>query len=60
MIDEVEEDLEDDELHDTLSVRAGLPTGTHAAVYQVMSADAQLPSALRAVQTSPRPVQLSA
>ena len=60
MIDEVEEDLVDDELHDALSVRAGLPTGTRAAIYQVMSADAQLPSALRAVQTAPRPAQLTA
>ena len=60
MIDEVEEDLVDDELHDALSVGALLPTGTHAAVHQVTSADAQLPSALRAVQTTPRPAQLTA
>ena len=60
MIDEEEVDLGDDELHDVLSVRAGLPTGTHAAVHQVTSAGAQLPSALCAVQTSPRPVQLLA
>ena len=59
MIDEEEVDLVDDELHDALSARARLPTVTHAVVHQVKSADAQLSSALRAVQTSPKAVQLS-
>ena len=36
-----------------------LPTGTHVTVPQVESADSQLPSALRAVQTAPRAAQLS-
>ena len=59
MIDEEEEDLGDDEEHDSLSVGAELPTGTHVMVPQVTSADSQLPSALRAVQTAPRAAQLT-
>ena len=59
MIDEVEEDLGDDEKHDALSVGAELPTGTHVTVPQVTSADSQLPSALRAVQTAPQAAQLT-
>ena len=60
MIDEEELDLVDDELHDALSVRARLPTVTRVMVHQETSAaDAQLSSALRTVQTSPRAAQLS-
>ena len=61
MIDEdVTEDLGNDEVHDALSAGMVISSGTHVPVPQVSctSAESQLPSALRAVQTAPRPGQL--
>ena len=56
MIDEeVMEDLGDDEVHDALSAGTVMSSGNCVPVPQVTeSADSQLPSALRAVQTAPR------
>ena len=61
MIDEeVVEDLGDDEVHDALSAGTVSSSGTRVPVPQAESADSQLPSALRAVQTAPRAGQLGA
>ena len=62
MIDEeVLEDLGDEEVHDALSAGTVMSSGTRVPVPQVTtSADSQLPSALRAVQTAPRAGQLGA
>ena len=61
MIDkDVTDDLGNDEVHDALSTGTVISSGTHVPVPQVCtsSAESQLPSALRAVQTAPRPGQL--
>ena len=63
MIDEdVTDDLGNDEVHDALSAGTVISSGTHVPVPQVrtLSTETQLPSALRAVQTAPRPGQLGA
>ena len=63
MIDEdVTDDLGNDEVHDALSAGTVISSGTHVPVPQVCtsSVESQLPSALRAVQTAPRPGQLGA
>ena len=62
MIDEeVMEDLGNDEVHDALSAGNVISSGTRVPVPQVStSADSQLPSALRTVQTAPRAGRLGA
>ena len=59
MTDEEEIDVVDDEPHKLLTVLAGVPTVTGVTVNQVTADGKQLSSALRTVQTGPRPVQLT-
>ena len=59
MTDEEEIDVVDDESHKLLTVLAGVPTVTGVTVHQVTTDGKQLSSALRTMQTGPRPVQLS-
>ena len=61
MVDEdVTDDLGNDEVHDALSAGMVISSGTRVPVPQIrtLSTETQLPSALRAVQTAPRPGQL--
>ena len=59
MTDEEEVDLVDDELHNTLTVQAGMPTATRVTVHQVAADGTQLFSALHTVQTCPRAAQMT-